>query len=259
MPGLQTEKTKVIPVGRPDYRAEMVNSWRLDQEDQASPLIPPSIEIMADGTATEILEAWLGNVLYEDTPKPWEDIINKVNWALEQWRRCRPTLRGKRLIVQMIVGGMTQYLTKVQGMPQHVEMEFTKIIWKFVWDDKRAPVGLETLFLPVHEGGIGLLDLESRNEAIELTWLRSYLDLSPSRPSWAYLADELLARSILTADAHVSKLSRLNPFLQSWDVSKRNRTTLPDDLRKMIRISRKYHVSFAAVRLSMPLKMKLPI
>ena len=92
MPGLQTEKTKVIPVGRPDYRAEMVNSWRLDQEDQASPLIPPSIEIMADGTATEILEAWLGNVLYEDTPKPWEDIINKVNWALEQWRRCRPTL-----------------------------------------------------------------------------------------------------------------------------------------------------------------------
>ena len=79
----------------------------------------------------------------------------------------------------MIVGGMTQYLAKAQGMPNPVEQTLEKITRQFIWEGARPSVGLETLYLPVEEGGIKLLDLTSWNKAIEIMWLKSFLTLGP--------------------------------------------------------------------------------
>jgi len=42
-------------------------------------------------------------------------------------------------------------------------------------------------------GGRAVLDIVSRNEAIALTWVKAYLDLSPDRPTWASFADAILS------------------------------------------------------------------
>ncbi|GJE94639.1 transposon TX1 uncharacterized protein [Phanerochaete sordida] len=254
------EKTNIIPIGTPEYRAGVLTSRQLMPFDPDSALIPADIAISEDGVAVRILGAWLGNDLQDGPPKPWSSVILKVSAALDRWKKCRPTTKGKRLIVQMIVGGMTQYLAKVQGMPKPVEKEFISIIRGFMWDGARVPpVDLATLYAPVQEGGIRLLDIESRNEAIELTWLQSYLDLTTARPAWAYVADELLARSILAADEHVNALARVNVFLQTWDVNSKPSSSLPDDLRRMLRVAKKYGASFGAVRLSRSQKAALPV
>ena len=39
---------------------------------------------------------------------------------------------GQKLIVQIIIGSYTQFLTKAQGMPNNIETALTKIIWEFV-------------------------------------------------------------------------------------------------------------------------------
>ena len=58
-------------------------------------------------------------------------------------------MEGRKLIVQMFVGGMTQYKTKVQGMPEKVKERLIKRIRKFMWADKtQAPVNTETLYAP---------------------------------------------------------------------------------------------------------------
>lgn len=175
------DKTQIIPIGTAEYRAAALTSRQLAPGDAHSPRIPEHMAMVPDGVAIRILGVWLGNDLHENTPKPWADVIARVNAALVRWKRCKPgTLRGKRLIVQMIVGGMTQYLAKVQGMPSSVEDEFVRIIRDFVSDGKKSsPIKPETLFEPIREGGIKLLDIKSRNEAIELTWVQSYLTLSP--------------------------------------------------------------------------------
>jgi hypothetical protein len=93
----------------------------------------------------------------------------------------------------MFVGGMTQFLTKAQGMPKNIESALTKMIRNFIWDDKRSPpISLEQLQRLKENGGINLLDIESRNEAIEVMWIKPYLDLSPSRPDWAFIIDLLI-------------------------------------------------------------------
>src|ERR1700761_2039011 len=97
----------------------------------------------------------------------------------------------------MVVGGMLQYLVKVQGMPLEVEKKLERCIRTFLWNDKSLIiVNKETVYTPIDMGGRNLLDIVARNEAITATWLRSYLDFGPSRPLWGFAADELIALSI---------------------------------------------------------------
>jgi hypothetical protein len=41
-------------------------------------------------------------------------------------------MAGRKLIVQAVVGGQTQFLTKAQGMPATVEKALTKLIRDFI-------------------------------------------------------------------------------------------------------------------------------
>lgn len=54
----------------------------------------------------------------------------------------------------MTVGGMTQYLTKVQDMPKHIEKRLSKTIRTFIWGKKKqTPMKQETLLAPIDQGG----------------------------------------------------------------------------------------------------------
>lgn len=87
-------------------------------------------------------------------------------------------MKGKKHIIQMIVGDMTQYLTTVQGMPLHIEKRLTAITKNFLWNNVPcAPVNMNTLYLPIKDGGLGILNLEAWNEVIELMWLAKYMAL----------------------------------------------------------------------------------
>jgi len=70
---------------------------------------------------------------------PWEPIISKITTKLNQWEKAHPTLNGKRLIIQVVVGGHTQFLTKAQGMPEPIEKALTKIISNFIWGEDNKP------------------------------------------------------------------------------------------------------------------------
>lgn len=92
----------------------------------------------------------------------------------------------------------------VQGTPKKVEDKLQKIIRKFIWEDPKAPISLESLYLS-KEGGLGLLDIKSRNEAIELMWLKAYLKLMKDRLTWAFLADTLIKMNILKSTGKLEK------------------------------------------------------
>ena len=105
-------------------------------------------------------------------------------------------LKGKCLLTQIIMGGRTQFLTKVHGMPDHIRKALTKLIREFIWgNNKRQRLALETLHSKKEEGGIELLNLKNQNEAIELVWLKEYLHATDSRPLWAHITDILLNKT----------------------------------------------------------------
>jgi hypothetical protein len=67
-------------------------------------------------------------------------------------------------------------------MPEEVEERLDRRIRNFLWASKsQATVNRETVHAPSDVGGKNLLDIIARNEAIAVTWLKTYL-IGPDRP-----------------------------------------------------------------------------
>ena len=240
------EKTEIIPIGTETHRREIVNTKKIHPTDE-DPL-DQKIRIAKDGEAVRSLGAWIGSKIKNHTP--WEAVLDKIVRKLEIWGRSHPTLYGKQLIVQTVVGGHTQFLTKAQGMPPHIEVAITKIIRDFIWDNDEHPrITLEHLHRPLKEGGLNLLNIEAQNEAIELVWMRDFLNLTPSRQTRAIVTDILIN---VSAPLGALAVALVNTFLQTWRPPTKGPRAdlLNESIKRMLRVAKKYGTNLAAIRLS---------
>ncbi|KAJ3911656.1 hypothetical protein F5877DRAFT_55042 [Lentinula edodes] len=89
-----------------------------------------------------------------------------------------------------------------------------------------------------------------------LTWLRSYLDLSPDRAIWTYVADALMAHHVPKSYKVIDKHSRINIFLQSWNTEKKS---LPKDLQDMINVATRYGLRLEVMAPSREIIRQMPI
>ena len=248
------EKTEIIPIGKQEHRQAVVNTRKINSLDHSQ--LDERIHIAKEGEAVRSLGAWIGNNASDLTP--WEVMLDKIKKKLDQWRKSHPTIYGKRLIIQAIIGGHTQFLATAQGMPTHIEDALTQMIKDFIWDHDTSPrIALEHLYKPLDEGGLNLLDIKARNEAIEIIRLKAYLNLTPSRPAWAIVVDLLINAA---APPGTSAIARANTFTQSWKPPTRGprATLLGEDVVRMLSVARKYGTNLAAIRLSTEVRMKLP-
>jgi hypothetical protein len=62
-----------------------------------------------------------------------------------------------------------------------------------MWNDStNLRIALETLYYPVEDSGLNLLNITLRNEAIEIMWLKMYLTPSMNQPMWAKITDVVI-------------------------------------------------------------------
>ena len=212
------EKTEIIPIGKKAHRERVIQTRKINPEDQP---ITNDIHIVEDGEAIRSLGAWVGNEAHD--PTPWETILDKVNKSLNMWSNTKPTIYGKKLIAQAVVGGRTQFITKAQGMPENITETLTNMIKNFIWDNTPNPrLALPALQNQKEKGSIELLNLRHRNDAIELIWLKEYLSKKTERPTWAYMTDVLMKE---TAPSNLPEEAQGNPFLQKWSAPTRGKCT----------------------------------
>jgi len=124
------KKTVIIPTGTPEYRQSVIDTRKLN-ENKAP--IPGDVQIAADDTPTRVLGAYIGNKIKQLAV--WTPTLEKIDAKLKQWSKSHPTQDGKRLIIGMVVRGLTQYLTRVQGMSSEIETLISRKITKFLWDE----------------------------------------------------------------------------------------------------------------------------
>ncbi len=252
-------KTEIIPLGSPAFRKEMAETY---ERTGGWENYPRGVHVAQDGEAVRILGAFFGNGL--NRVDVWSLVLTKIvamrkplMEVMARWRNGHATIHGKKHVIQMIVGGMTQYLTTVQRMPDSVVMRLNKIMRGYLWEERHnSPVGMDHIQLPIGMGGLGIADLKSRNEAIDVMWLKSYMDMSANRPTWAFLADDLLA-TFVTKDCQPRDISlRVNPFLQKWKPRARG---LPEELCGMMSVAKKYGLRLEGLALSKAIVRSMPM
>ena len=245
------EKTEIIPIGTEEHRERVITSRKITINDLP---LAQAIKITPDGNAVRCLGAWIGN--NTKAVEPWEPILDKVNATLKRWNRGHPTLDAKRHITQMFAGGMTQFLTAAQGMPKPIETALVKIIREFIWESTAPPmISMARLYAPIEEGGIHLLSIPARNKAIDLMRLKTYLDLTPSRPKWAFLMDAI----INTLHPDVPPKPPAFP-LTSWSPPTRGprASLLPFCVTSLLKSAKEAKLTFTPNKLSKTLKQQLP-
>ncbi|KAK0476994.1 hypothetical protein IW261DRAFT_1338942, partial [Armillaria novae-zelandiae] len=157
----------------------------------------------------------------------------------------------------MVVGGMTQYLAKVQGMPQAIENRLERRTQKFLWGDKnKINVNKETVYAPIRDGGRNLLDIPARNEAITIMWIQLYLRFGPDHPTWAIAADAIIAHHSPATEENVDPNLKVNVFLQTWKTSA---AKLPDNLKTLMKVAKKYNVCMDRLAISKDITRQIPI
>ena len=163
----------IIPIGTPKYRESVITSrWLRDDQIQ----IPSDVKIAADRTPIRVLGAYVGNKINQLAV--WMPTLEKIDRGLKHWSKSHPTQDDKCLIIGMVVGGLTQYLTRVQGMTEEVTMLVKHKISRFLWDDASPMVSAQIMSSQIADGGKKILDIQAQNEAIELMKLKSYLRLN---------------------------------------------------------------------------------
>ena len=127
-----------------------------------------------------------------------------------------------------------------------------------MWGDDSAPrLTLDTLQCPRDKGGLNLLDIQAQNEAIELMWLKSYLNFSDTRPPWAIITKIIIDATAPPKSCHTV---RINSFFQMWELPTREKCAenLNSDIIRMIKAARNNNANLAAICLSPQLRAQLP-
>ena len=116
------------------------------------------------------------------------------------------------------------FLAAVNGMPDHIENEMTKIMKDLIWDrNKRGLMRLDYTAEIREKGGLGMPDLKTRMKAIDIMWLKKYLDTPDKRPIWCWVADALIkGDTYLHVTPRVEESARLK-----WGLQTRKRLKTP--------------------------------
>ncbi|KAF5328544.1 hypothetical protein D9611_014835 [Ephemerocybe angulata] len=182
--------------------------------------------------------------------------------TLARWTRDHPTIRGLTIGHNSTIGGYTQYLMRVQGMPKETVTELKSISDDFIWakegEKKANTIAVFTLQDHRDKGGLKLLDLEARNESIDAVKIEVYNREPDKRPPWCSLADRQLAKAAVKSFKNIGEEFLLNPFQQKWRVNLSSKD-LPEGLRRMMNTAYKYKTKIATTRLTQHLKRRMPI
>ncbi|KAI5821698.1 hypothetical protein K523DRAFT_257917, partial [Schizophyllum commune Tattone D] len=174
-------------------------------------------------------------------------------------------MEARRHAAQQVAAGMTQFLTDVQRMPESVLKRLLALTRDFIWAGKAVgPVAMEHLYAPIEQGGIKLVDLEARNQSIDIMWLKEYLNLGGERPLWAYIVDALLAAPDYIPSNTIPREPelRISPFLQTWknlEKEVQSKRKMPHFIKALLEAAREHSVRLEGIAFSREILRRMPM
>ena len=100
------------------------------------------------------------------------DIITKLNSVCNSWINRQLTLTGRILVVNTLMGSLFVYkMLSLENMPGKYLKEAKDIIVKYIWKGKRPKISWSMLIRKKNQGGMRLIDLESKQLVCKMMWI----------------------------------------------------------------------------------------
>ena len=98
----------------------------------------------------------------------WMPKVNKLEKSVNLWKSRSLSFSGKCLILNILAFSKLFYLARVLVVPKWVLRRVNQAIWPFLWGSKMETVSRNTFFCPTKEGGLGLINLPLKCDALRV-------------------------------------------------------------------------------------------
>ena len=117
----------------------------------------------------KILEIMFYNDFHHMQNDNWRRQINKLKISLNLWKNRKLSLKGRATFINNIALSKLWYLADIV-IPKNNKVydAIEKIIFDFLWQSKTSLIKRETCYLPLNEGGLGILNPEWQTKALLL-------------------------------------------------------------------------------------------
>ena len=110
----------------------------------------------------------------------WQPKLEKLEKSLNLWKSRSLSFPGKALIINMLGLSKLVCLARVLTLPAWVTARVNALIWRFLWGSRMETVSRNTFFLKPKDGGINVISLPLKAQALRLAGMASVLN-SPER------------------------------------------------------------------------------
>ena len=114
-------------------------------------------------------------------------------------------------------------------------------------------MGWNQVIAPREQGGLGIPDIRSRVEAIEVMWVKKWMSPEKNKPRWTNILDEIIKKKVAKAPM-VDKESRISWIKQSWQESEASDSKMSNGIRNMLKIARKHNITLEPLKYSKEIK-----
>ena len=103
------------------------------------------------------------------------------------WKCRKLSIKGKITVINTLAIPPLLYLANVIHVPPQVISEVKEIITNFLWDGKPPTIAYNVMIQGIKNGGMNLVDFESKVKALKVSFIKRLLDDNPGK--WKKLAN----------------------------------------------------------------------
>ena len=154
--------------------------------------------------AIAVLGCRIGNEEFVD----WDGLITKFESHITLWRQRQLSFGGRALVANVLGLSLFWYQATVFDMPKTVIFRINKILFPFVWGKKREWMARTSVIQPLHQGGLGVVDISQKVLSLRAVWLRRFFS-NPYHP-WSSFFTQHIASSF--SDQSVAQVLSRTPI-----------------------------------------------
>ena len=141
----------------------------------------------------KILGVYIGGHEGEARDRGCREVLGKVQCVLNLWKGRGLTLKGKVIVVNALILSKINHILGTCELPQWALKSLTAAISSFLWRGKGNSIAHSVLIANKREGGLGLIDIGAKRDALRVKIVKNFLDSDRQYPweDWmaSYLAE----------------------------------------------------------------------
>ena len=105
----------------------------------------------------------------------WDTAFKKFEKVVADWQNWFISMKGKAVILNTLALSKLTYIGSVIPMPKGYYSKINTVLFQFIWGNKPEAVARNVLLNKCVNGGIGLLDIKVKLQALQVMHLREFI------------------------------------------------------------------------------------